>query len=58
MEIQGLVGVRNDVDARSAYLYWACTAPQNNKNIAKNQKYIGVGGHFFAIAADRSITWG
>ena len=29
-EIQGLVGVRNDVDAHAAYLHWACAAPHNN----------------------------
>mgnify|MGYP006990162738 CR=1 FL=1 len=23
-----------------------------------NQKYVGVGGHLFAIAADKSIEWG
>ena len=57
-EIQGLVGVRNDVDAQAAYIHWACTAPHNNKGLAKVQKYIGVGGHLFAIAADRSFAWG
>lgn len=57
-EIQGLVGVRNDVDVKAAYLHWACTAPQNNKHAFGKQKYIGVGGHLFAIAADRSLAWG
>lgn len=57
-EIQGLVGVRNDVDAHAAYLHWACTAPHNNKHVFGKQKYSGVGGHLFAIAADRSIAWG
>ena len=57
-EIQGLVGVRNDVDARAAYIHWACTAPHNNKDLAKFQKYVGVGSHLFAIAADRSFALG
>ncbi len=57
-EIQGLVGVRNDVDAHAAYLHWACTAPHNNKKKTNNPKYRGAGGHLFAIAADRSNAWG
>ncbi|WP_406537669.1 hypothetical protein [Fibrobacter sp.] len=57
-EIQGLVGVRNDKDVKAAYIHWACTAPQNNKHALGRQKFIGVGGHLFAIAADRSFAWG
>ena len=57
-EIQGLVGVKNDVDVEAAYLHWACSAPQNNKHKYGKQKYKGVGGHLFAIAVDKSIQWG
>ena len=57
-EIQGLVAVKNDVNSRAAFLHWACTAPQNNKHDFGNQKYSGVGGHLFAIAADKSVQWG
>jgi hypothetical protein len=57
-EIQGLVGIRNDVNSNAAYIHWACTAPHNNKHDTGSQKYIGVGGHLFAIAADKSIQWG
>ena len=39
-------------------MHWACTAPQNNKYDYGARKYIGVGGHLFAIAADKSIQWG
>ena len=56
--IQGLVAIRNDKDSYAAYLHWACTAPHNNKHEFAHQKYIGVGGHLFAIAADKSIEWG
>ena len=56
-EIQGLVGVRNDKDSNAAYLHWACTAPHNNIHDFGKQKYTGVGGHSFAIAADKSIQW-
>lgn len=31
-EIQGLVGIKNDVNSHAVYLHWACTAPQNNKH--------------------------
>ena len=57
-KIQGLVAIRNDYDSRAAYLYWACVAPWNNKHDYGKQKYFGVGGHLFAIAADKSIQWG
>ena len=39
-------------------IHWACVAPQNNKHEFRIQKYEGVGGHLFAIAADKSIQWG
>lgn len=57
-EIQGLVGVKNDVDVEAVYLHWACTAPHNNKHSFGNQKYSGVGGHLFAIAVDKAMQWG
>ena len=57
-EIQGLVAAKNDVNSRAAFLHWACTAPQNNKHDFGKQKYSGVGGHLFAIAADKSVQWG
>ena len=56
--IQGLVGINNDKDSHAVYLHWACTAPHNNKHEYGSQKYVGVGGHLFAIAADKSIEWG
>lgn len=57
-EIQGLIGIRNDNNADAVYIHWACTAPQNNKHEYGRQKYEGVGGHLFAIAADKSLEWG
>ena len=57
-EIQGLVGVKNDVDVEAVYLHWACSAPQNNKHAFGSQKYSGVGGHLFAIAVDKAFQWG
>lgn len=57
-EVQGLIGLRKDTDAHAAYMHWACTAPWNNKHEFGKQKYEGVGGHLFAIAADKSKQWG
>ena len=57
-EIQGLIGLKDDKDADAVYIHWACVAPQNNKHDFGIQKYEGVGGHLFAIAADKSIRWG
>lgn len=57
-EVQGLVAIRNDKKAHAAYIHWACTAPHNNIHDNGNQRYIGVGGHLFAVAADKSLQWG
>ena len=57
-EIQGLICFKNDTENKAVYLSWACTAPHNNKHDTGKQKYKGVGGHLFAIAADKSRQWG
>ena len=57
-EIQGLIGLKNDKDAQAVYMHWACVAPHNNRHDFGKQKYVGVGGHLFAIAVDKSFQWG
>lgn len=57
VDIQGLIGIRNDVGANAAYVHWACTAPQNNVWEYGTQRYKGVGGHLLAIAAYKSQVW-
>ena len=57
-EIQGLIGLKKDDSAKAAYIHWACTAPHNNKHDTGNQRYVGVGGHLFALACEKSIEWG
>ena len=57
-EIQGLIGLCRDPGARAAYIYWACAAPHNNVKETGSKKYSGVGGHLFAIAAEKSMEWG
>lgn len=57
--IQGLVGIRNAKEANAVYIHWASTAPNNNKEKSNGQKdYIGVGGHLFAIASEKSLEYG
>lgn len=56
--IQGLIAIRKDEDSHAVYMHWACAAPHNNIHDFGKQKYIGVGGHLFAIAVDKSIEWG
>ncbi len=58
VEVQGLIALENDASAKAVHIKWACTAPWNNKFEQENQKYIGVGGHLFAIAADVSLQHG
>lgn len=57
-EIQGLLGLTKDDAGKTAFMYWACTAPHNNKHEYNLQKYIGVGGHLFSLACEKSIEWG
>lgn len=54
-EIQGLVAVEDNKSNYSVYLKLAESAPHN---IGKNKKYEGVGGHLFAIAAQKSVENG
>lgn len=56
--IQGLVGIKKDDDAKAVYIHWAVVAPWNNKQKNKKVKYMGVGGHLFAIAIDKSYSYG
>ena len=58
IEIEGLVGIKNDIPANAVYVHWAVAAPHNNKHDFGSQKYKGVGGHLFAIAAEKSLDYG
>lgn len=53
--IEGLVALRSDDAAWGVYMQWGNAAPHNQ---GQNKKYIGVGGHLFAIAAKVSIEKG
>ena len=58
VDIQGLVAVAKNDDMKALYISWMCTSPDNNKLITDDVKYFGVGGHLFAIAAQKSIDFG
>lgn len=55
-EIQGLIAFHYDKEAGGMYLNWASAAPWNVKeHTGGTQKYSGVGGHLFAIAAEKTL---
>ena len=58
VDIQGLVAVSKNEDMKACYVCWMCASPENNKEIAENVKYTGIGGHLFAIAAKKSCDFG
>lgn len=58
VDIQGLVALYPNQDMRAVFLTWMCAAPINNKQLGSEPRYAGVGGHLFAIAAQRSIDYG
>lgn len=58
VNIQGLIAVQNIDDYGAVYVTWMCASPENNPMLVDEKKYLGVGGHLFAIAVDRSIEAG
>lgn len=58
VDIQGLVAVYNFKESGTAFISWMCVSPENNPLISEPKRYEGVGGHLFAIVAQRSIDYG
>lgn len=58
VDIQGLIAVARNKDMKALYISWMCASPENNKQLTDSVKYFGVGGHLFAIAAPKSISFG
>ncbi len=58
VDVQGLLAITCDDLAKAVHIEWACTAPWNNKIQDGTQRYQGVGGHLFAIAAELSFKYG
>lgn len=57
-DVQGMIAIQYNEEARSVYVLWACTAPQNNIHDFHRQRFLGVGGHLLAIASDLSAQHG
>lgn len=57
-DIQGMIAIQPDEEAKAIYVQWACTAPQNNIWQYGTQKFSGVGGHLLALASDISLKRG
>ncbi|MGN1189506.1 MAG: hypothetical protein ACI4SL_03825 [Candidatus Ornithospirochaeta sp.] len=58
VDIQGLIALEKDDSSKAMYITWMVAAPQNNREITDDVKNIGVGGHLFSIAADKSFEYG
>lgn len=58
VDIQGLVAVKADNDVGTLCISWMCASPENNKVLYEQPKFLGVGGHLFAIAVQISIQLG
>jgi hypothetical protein len=58
VDIQGLVALAADEDMKAVYITWMCTSPENNRLLTEDVRYLGVGGHLFAIAAQKSVEYG
>ena len=58
VDIQGMVALSRNDDYQAVYVAWTCAAPLTNKMVCDSPKYSGVGGHLFAIAADKSVEYG
>ena len=59
-EVEGLVAIDPRRNRDALYVTWMVAAPHNNVDICGrgNQRYIGVGGHLFAIAIRKSVEYG
>ncbi len=59
-EVEGLVTIDPRRIRDALYVTWMVAAPHNNVEICGrgNQKYVGVGGHLFAIAIRKSVQYG
>ena len=56
--IQGMIAIQYDDEAKAVHVLWGCTAPHNNIWEYGTQKYSGVGGHLLALASELSVKHG
>ena len=60
VDIQGMVALKSVKDFGAVMVSWMVAAPHNNKLLLEKEqpRYLGVGGHLFAIAAQMSVEYG
>ena len=60
VNIQGLIALAGSEDMQAVHIAWMVASPGNNPVFSENhsKRYSGVGGHLFAIAAQRSEEMG
>ena len=58
VDIQGLIAIQYNTESRATYVAWMVANPNSNPQRSDSKEYIGIGGHLFAIAVDRSIDYG
>lgn len=58
VDIQGLIALKPVEEYKAVFIEWVVSAPQNNKRLVDEPKYLGVGGHLFAIAVNKSFDYG
>lgn len=58
VNVQGLIALRLDEETKATYVAWMVANPRSAGNITENKQYTGIGGHLFAIAADKSLEFG
>ena len=58
VDIKGMVAIKDEPDFGAVYISWMCSEPLSNKEITSEPKYSGIGGHLFAIAAQKSSDFG
>lgn len=54
-EIQGLVALTRDHEAKAIHIMWICANPKSQGKKTKEKEYLGIGGHLFAIASKISL---
>ena len=58
VEIQGLVAMKYNDEAQATFVDWMVANPKSNPQKAEAKEFIGIGGHLFAIAVDKSLEYG
>ena len=58
VDIQGMIAIQKDDESKAIYASWMVVSPFNNKQLTIHPRVLGVGGHLFAIACDKSVEYG